>query len=194
MAMNELMSQAKVARALARLTVTLIAVGQAACSDEIGDVAVERTAGALGNACGGVATISPLAASATIDGDPYTGDSAVAAGTQLPVRMMPWTHDGRFDEQLWSIGSRPGEAHVRDFKRGTTSRAVDRFPVSGNVQTTFTAAFQTRNDSVQGPFDYLTYTHLFGELVLDPPNPCADGLLRLEFTRNDPMLLEGLGW
>lgn len=130
----------------------------------------------------------------TYHGGGLCGDSAVAAGTQLPVRMTPWTHDGRFDEQLWSLGSRLGESHTRDFKRGTTSRAVDRFPISGDVQTTFTVAFQTRNYSVQGPFEYMTHTHLFGEVVLDTPSQCADGLLRLDFTRNDPMLMGGLGW
>lgn len=127
-------------------------------------------------------TMTVLQGGLKYEGGLLCGATDIPMGTQLQIRMSPWTYDGRFATQLG--GSYDPTRDLRIGRQGFTSREVSGFGVSGDVDVTMHAVLQT----------HLDRSHVVGDVTLEMPSPCADATFEVQFFRRDYSLLEAYGY
>lgn len=119
------------------------------------------------------------------------GDSEIAVGTALAVRMSPWTHDGRFTSQF---GALLQPSTQERYASGTTTREVGGLFTSGRVVTTFHAGAAISElgfGTMQGG---RSHTYLVGDVEIGTPGPCPNATVALSFSRLDEQLMNTFGW
>lgn len=127
-------------------------------------------------------TITVLGDGLGYDGGLICGTTDFPRGTQLQIRMQPWTYDGRFTAQLG--GSYDASRDLRIARQGVTTREVGGLPVSGDVEVTTHAVLQT----------YLSRTHVVADVSIVTPSPCNDATLEVQFFRREDSLLAAYGY
>lgn len=116
------------------------------------------------------------------DGGLLCGNTDIPMGTELQVRLSPWTYDGRFAMQLG--GSYDPMRDLRIGRQGLTTREVSGFPISGEVEVTMHAVLQT----------YLDRSHVVGFVEMVMPSPCNDATFEVQFYRREASLLDAYGY